>query len=266
MADEPKRKRKVKIGVQVEGVDKLVEQEVDEDSTLRWQPRAQMKLLGGRLPRVDGPAKVAAAAVYTCDVRPPRMLHGRILVSPWAHARIRWLDVAPALRLPGVRAAISAVDLYRALMVDKRTRIADANEIRYQGQPLAAVAAETPEQAEDAIRAIQVDCEVLPHAVRAEDALLPDAPRIFREGNLEAKESKGDPAQVAAGFARCATVVEAEYRTPVLHHCSLEPHAVVVDYRGGKTATIYISTQATFAGLSDFARELGLAESDVALD
>src|SRR5215468_2528902 len=195
MADEPKRKRKVKIGVQVEGVDKLVEQEVDEDSTLRWQPRAQMKLLGGRLPRVDGPAKVAAAAVYTCDVRPPRMLHGRILVSPWAHARIRWLDVAPALRLPGVRAAISAVDLYRALMVDKRTRIADANEIRYQGQPLAAVAAETPE--------------------RAEDALLPDAPKVFREGNLEAKESKGDPAQVAADFARCATVVEAEYRTPV---------------------------------------------------
>ena len=101
MAGEQKRKRKVMIGTQVEGVEKLVEQEVDEDSTLRWQPREQMKFLGGRLPRVDGPLKAAAAAVYTCDVRLPGMLYGRILGSPHAHARIRTLYIAPALRQPG---------------------------------------------------------------------------------------------------------------------------------------------------------------------
>src|SRR3954470_18368665 len=112
-------KRKVKIEIQVEGIDKLVEQEVDEESTLRLQPKAAMKLLGKRLPRVDGPVKAAGAARYTCDVRVPGMLHGGILVSPHAHARIRSLDLAPALRLPGVRAAMSAVELYRALAADK---------------------------------------------------------------------------------------------------------------------------------------------------
>jgi xanthine dehydrogenase YagR molybdenum-binding subunit len=266
MAAEAKRKRKVMIGTQVEGVEKLVEQEVDEDSTLRWQPREQMKFLGGRLPRVDGPVKAAAAAVYTCDVRLPGMLYGRILGSPHAHARVRSLDLTPALRLPGVRAAMGSVEVYRALMSDKQQRIVDPSELRYEGQPVAAVAAETPEQAEDAIHAIAVEYEVLPHVVRGEDALRPDAPKVFPDGNLEAQEKTGDPSQVAAAFARCAAVVEAEYRTPSLHHCSLEPHAIVVDCRRGTTATAYFSTQSTFFMLADFARELGLSESDVAID
>jgi len=273
MAGEQKRKRKVMIGTQVEGVEKLVEQEVDEDSTLRWQPREQMKFLGGRLPRVDGPVKAAAAAFYTCDVRLPGMLYGRILGSPHAHARIRSLDLAPALRQPGVHAAMSAVDLYRTLMSDKQQRIFDATELRYEGQPVAAVAVETPEQAEDALRAIPVEYEVLPHVVRGEDALRPDAPKVFPDGNLEvlppmcceAQREKDDPSQLSAAFARCAAVIEAEYRTPSLHHCSLEPHAVVVDYRG-TTATVYFSTQATFFMLADFARELGLKEGDVVID
>lgn len=274
MLGEAKRKRKVMIGTQVEGVEKLVEQEVDEDSTLRWQPREQMKFLGGRLPRVDGPIKATASAVYTCDVRLPRMLYGRILGSPHAHARIRSLDLAPALRQPGVHAAISSVDLYRALMSDKQQRIFDPTELRYEGQPVAAVAAETPEQAEDAIRAIRVEYQVLPHVVRGEDALRPGAPKVFPDGNLEtlspmcceAQPKEVEPSQVSAAFARCAAVVEAEYRTPSLHHCSLEPHSVVVDYGGGTTATMYLSTQATFFALPDFARELGLKESDVTVD
>src|SRR5262249_25699553 len=208
MAGEQKRKRKVMIGTQVEGVEKLEEQEVDEDTTLRWRPREQMKHLGGRLPRVDGPIKAAATAVYTCDVRLPGMLHGRILGSPHAHARIRSLDLAPALRLPGVRAAMSAVDFYRALMSDKQQRIFDASELRYEGQPVAGVAADTPEQAEDAIRAIRVEYEALPHVVRGEDALRPDAPKVFPDGNLEAQAKVGDASRVAAAFGRCAAIVE----------------------------------------------------------
>jgi xanthine dehydrogenase YagR molybdenum-binding subunit len=266
MSTEGKRTRKVKIEETVGGVDRLVEKEIDEALTIRWQPREQMRLLGTAMARVDGPVKVSGAALYTQDIKLPGMLYGSILLAPYAHARIRSLDLTPALKRPGVRAAMTAAEVYRALMTTaKELRIEDVSEIRYEGQPVAVLAAETPEEAKEALPFIEVDYEILPHCVCGEDALAHDAPLVFKDGNFSEQSKAGDPGEVEAALRSAALVVEAEYRTPVIHHVALEPHAVIVDYRGA-SATVYMSTQGTHYALSDFARELGLPESEVTIE
>jgi xanthine dehydrogenase YagR molybdenum-binding subunit len=141
-------------------------------------------------------------------------------------------------------------------------------EVRFEGDPVAAVAATTAEIADDAIHAIDVQYEVLPHVVSIEDALKPEAAQVFPEDeevlhNLRSGQRRGDPEKVAEALKNCDVVIEADYRTPTLHHTCLESHAVVVDYRGGDSATVYASTQATFSIPADAARALDLQESNV---
>src|SRR4029077_2262632 len=94
------------------------------------------------------------------------------------------------------------------------------------------------------------------------------APRVLPtsgrgEKNLTQKDKRGDPQKVEAAFANCDAIVEAEYRTPRIHHCCLETHGMVVDFSGGDSATIYATTQGTFTIPGDAARELGLPQSAV---
>jgi xanthine dehydrogenase YagR molybdenum-binding subunit len=272
-------KKKIRVPKVVNGVDTMVEIEVDDDgSGPQWGPNDKHALLNHRLTRVDGPVKVSGAAQYTHDRRLPGMLYGRVLRSPHAHARVRSVDLSEARRIPGVRAVVGATDEEvvegsnrAAEEAEKKNRV-DTGEAKparkelvalFAGMPVAAVAATTPEIAEDALRAIRVEYEVLPHVVRAEDALKEDAPKVYPEGNLEPKDKRGDAAKVAEAFKQCDVVVEAEYRTPIIHHSSLETHGNVVDYRGGGEATVYASTQGTFTIPGDAAQELGLKESAV---
>ena len=141
---------------------------------------------------------------------------------------------------------------------------APLKEFRFAGSPVAAVAATTPEIAHDAIRALLVEYEVLPHVVRADDAIKPNAPDVLpNEKNVAEKAKRGDLQKVETAFANCDAIVEAEYRTPRLHHCCLETHGMVVDYSGGDSATIYATTQGTFTIPDDAAKELGLPQSAV---
>lgn len=244
----PKPKKKIRVPRVVNGVEQMVEIEVDEDSGPGWGPNDKHRLLNQRITRVDGPLKVAGVARYTYDQRLPGMLHGRILRCPHGHARVTKIDVEAAARIPGVKAIIEA----------------PLKELRFAGAPVAAVAATTPEIAGDALRAIQVTYEVLPHVVHAEDAIKPDAPKVVaEENNLQEKAKNGDPKKVEAAFASADEIVEAEYTSPRIHHACLETHGMVVDYRGGDTATIYASTQGTFTIPADAAKELGLQQSAV---
>lgn len=232
----------------VNGVEQMVEIEVDEDSGPGWGPNDKHTLLNHRLTRVDGPLKAAGAALYTYDQRLPGMLYGRILRCPHGHARVTKLDTEAALKIPGVKAIVPA----------------PLTELRFAGAPVAAVAAVTPEIAGDALRAIKVTYEVLPHVVHADAAMRPDAPRVVaEENNVQEKAKNGDPAKVDAAFATADAVVEAEYITQRVHHACLETHGLVVDYRGGNSATIYASTQGTFTIPADAAKELGLDQSAV---
>ncbi|HEY3579050.1 MAG TPA: xanthine dehydrogenase family protein molybdopterin-binding subunit, partial [Pyrinomonadaceae bacterium] len=239
---------KIRVPRVINGVEQMVEIEVDADSGPGWGPNDKHTLLNHRMTRVDGPLKAAGAARYTYDQRLPGMLYGRILRSPHAHARVTKLDTEAALKIPGVKAIVPA----------------PLTEVRFAGAPVAAVAATTPEIAGDALRAIKVTYEVLPHVVHAEAAARPEAPKVVaEENNLQQKAKNGDPDKAQAAFANADAIVEAEYTTPRVHHACLETHGMVVDYRGGDTATVYASTQGTFTIPADAAKELGLAESGV---
>src|SRR5689334_14526512 len=244
----PKPKKKIRVPRVVNGVEQMVEIEVDADSGPGWGPNDKHRLLNHRLTRVDGPLKATGAAHYTYDQRLPRMLYGRVLRCPHAHARVTNIDTSAALKIPGVKAIVPA----------------PITELRFAGAPVAAVAAVTPEIAGDALRAIKVNYEVLPHVVHAADAIKPEAPKVVaEESNVQEKGKNGDPKKVEAAFATADAIVEAEYISQRVHHVCLETHGMVVDYRGGNSATVYASTQGTFTIPVDAAKELGLEQSAV---
>jgi len=225
-------------------------------SALSWGPNNGHRLLNTRLPRVDFPHKTTGTADYSYDVNVPGMLHGRLLISPYAHARIVSIDVTAARKIPGVRAVT--------------VRNGPGGTLRFEGDPVAAVAADTAEIADDAIHAIDVKYDVLPFVVTADDAVKPGAPAVFTgdrrvEGNIRPASRSGNERDVEDALRSADAVVEAEYRTPILHHACLETHAVVVDYRGGDSATVYCATQGTFSIVGDAARALGpkVQESNV---
>src|SRR6266436_4091097 len=252
----PVKKKKVRVPRVINGVETMVEIEVDDVAGPGWGPNDKHTLLNNRLTRVDGPLKVSGAAQYTYDVSLPGMLYGRILRCPHAHARIRdkGFDSSKAAAMPGVKAIIQA----------------PLTEFRFAGSPVAAVAATTPELAQDAARAIVVEYEVLPHVVRAQDAIKPESPEVLArdpkkpdEKNLRLANKNGDPQKVGAALAKSDAIIEAEYYTPRIHHACLETHGMVVDYSGGDSATIYATTQGTFTIPADAADALGLKQSSV---
>src|SRR3989440_1157618 len=249
----PPKKKKIRVPRVVNGVEQMVEIEVDDVAGPGWGPNDKHTLLNHRMTRVDGPLKVSGAAHYTYDIRLPNMLYGRVVRCPYAHAKIKRFDSSAASRMPGVKAIIQA----------------PLEEFRFAGSPVAAVAATTPELAQDAARAIVIEYEKLPHVVTPDAAIKPNAPRVLPtegpggEENLTQKGKNGELPKVEAAFATCDAIVEAEYRTPRLHHCCLETHGMVVDFSGGDSATIYATTQGTFTIPGDAARELGLPQSAV---
>ena len=244
----PKPKKKIRVPRVVNGVEQMVEIEVDADTGPGWGPNDKHKLLNQRYTRVDGPLKATGVAKYTYDQRLPGMLYARVLRSPHAHARVTKLDTDAASKIPGVKAIIPA----------------PLTEVRFAGAPVAAVAATTPEIAGDALRAIKVTYEVLPHVVHAHHAIRPDAPKVLAdENNLAEKAKNGDPQKAEAAFTTADAIVEGEYITSRVHHVCLETHGMVVDYRGGDSATIYASTQGTFTIHEDAAKELGLTSNAV---
>jgi xanthine dehydrogenase YagR molybdenum-binding subunit len=249
-----KKKKKIKVTRVVNGIDTEVEIEVDDEAGPVWGPNDKHVLLNHHLKRVDGPLKVTGVAQYTFDKRLPGMLYGRVLRSPHPKAEVLKIDASAARQLAGVKAVVTILD---GAPSDK------PKMVNYAGEPVAAVAASTPEIAEDAIRAIKVDYKWLPHVVTADEALKEGAPKVFPEGNLEPRDKRGDTAKTEAALKQSEIVLEAEYRTPIVHHSSLETHGNVVDYRGDNTAIVYASTQGTFTIPGDAAKELGLPETAV---
>jgi xanthine dehydrogenase YagR molybdenum-binding subunit len=204
-------------------------------------------LLGTPVKRLDGPDKVTGRARYSYDISRPGMLYGKIVRSPYPHARIVSVDLSAAQKAPGVKAALT----YRE----------PGTQVMYQGDPVAAVAADTEERARDAARLVRVRYEPLPHLANVEQALAPDAPSVFPTGNTRqgAREETGD---LAAGFARAAHIVEQTYSTHVITHVCLETHGCVCEWDGDKL-TAWVSTQAVIQSAQQFAQALGIPQSNV---
>ena len=215
---------------------------------ITWGKREDHTLLNTDLKRVDGGQKVSGAAKYSHDIRLPGMLYGRILGCPYPSA-VPKVDLS-TVQVPGA-VAIEVTDGYR-----------DGATV-WLWQPVAAVAAETPELAEDALRQITVTYDEQPWAITYDQAVAEGAARVGREGNVSTPRERGDRAAAEAALGECDAVVEAEYKVPIQHHACLETHGVVCDYRGGDEATVYASTQFTHGISGDASEELGLERSKV---
>ncbi|MBI4420717.1 MAG: xanthine dehydrogenase family protein molybdopterin-binding subunit [Gemmatimonadetes bacterium] len=210
-------------------------------SDYAWPDASRRTLLGKRIQRLDGPTKSSGRATYTYDVRRPGMLFGKIVVCPHAHARVTSVDTSATEAMPGVR----AVDVIQG----------PGKEIQWAGAEVAAVAADTEEQARDAARSIKVVYEVLPFMVR--DSAPSDAGAANTEVLAEQKE--GDPDQ---GFRDGEVVAEGLYGSPVITHCCLEAHGQVCEWEGDNL-TVWASTQSVSGLSSQFAQALGIPASNV---
>jgi CO/xanthine dehydrogenase Mo-binding subunit len=223
-------------------------------------------VVGESAPRADAPPKVKGEFLYGSDLAREGMLYGATLRSPHAHARIVNIDVAPARGMPGVRAVITADDLptrekFGLMRADQpmlATRV-----VRYVGEPVALVAADDPEQARLATKAIKVDYELLPAVTDVVAALQPDAPKLHdpKDGNVieDVRVVHGDPA------AKAEVVVEGEYEVAMQDQAALGPEAglAIPGQDGG--VTLHIATQWLHEDLRQIAPCLGLPEEKVRL-
>ncbi|MDB5351205.1 MAG: xdhA 1 [Planctomycetota bacterium] len=206
------------------------------------------RLIGKSIPRIDGLAKASGKIKYPSDMRPEGTLFGVMLYSPHPHAKVTSIDTAAAEKMPGVKGVVV---------------IAKAGAtLRYHGDDIAGVAAETEEQARDAVRAIKVDYEILPHVVTEEDAVKPDAPKIVPSGNARKgrAQTTGDP---EAAFKEADAVVEAEYSAPVITHVCLEPHGLTARWDRDDAITAWASTQAVGATAGELAGRFSIPVTNV---
>jgi CO/xanthine dehydrogenase Mo-binding subunit len=231
-------------------------------------------LVGARLPRPDARDKVHGLTRYADDLALAGMLHARVVRSPRPSARIVRLDTSAAADHPGVRAVLTARDVpHNVLFSDvpgqtttvgplrARTQVLADQVVRYVGEAVALVAADTEEAAEEAARLVAVEYEDLPGVYDPEAAMAPGAPQIEPSGNVISrwKIRQGD---VEAGFREAEVVVERTYRTGFIDHAFIEPEAGVGWLDDSGVITLRVATQ-VIEHFRDVANVLGLPHSRV---
>jgi xanthine dehydrogenase molybdenum-binding subunit len=244
----------------------------------------QFKVIGTRPVRHDGADKVTGRAKYGADYSFPNMLHGKVLRSPYGHARIKSINIDKAIALPGVKAIITGAEFPELpnrkeaigeIMFNPRDtahNVLARDKVLYHGHAVAAVAATSPHIAEDALSLIEVEYEPLPPVMTVEQAMAPDAPIIDPE--LRTPESGDLPTNVAshiqfkrgdlqAGFKAADYIVEREFTTAMIHQGYIEPHNAVALYGSDGRATVYCSTQAPFELRAMIAQIAGMPIGDV---
>jgi len=234
--------RLIRTEKEVEGRREEVWLVVDEDALEQW-PAGPRNVVGRPATRNDGLARARGQARYTADVHFPGMLHAAVLRSPHAHARVKRIDLAPALAAPGVRGAIGPGDAPEL-----------SAECEYQGAPVAAVCADSFAEARNALELVDVEWEVLeplldPEAAIARESLI-ESPRTRERGDFERALAEAD------------VVVEATYRTQTVLHNSMETHQSVCRWEGD-VLEVYTSTQYVWGVRQEIAQALDLPADKV---
>ena len=221
-----------------------------------------MKSVGVSYQRVDAIKKVTGQATYVDDIIMPRMLYAQVKRSPYPHAKILKIDISKAQALPGVRSVITGDEYTKrcGLYLEDKNFLA-VGTAKYRGEAVAAVAAETPEIADEAVSLIEVEYEELPAVLNALEGMKPDAPLIHPDLHTykvapifhpkphtnishHYKLRKGD---VDAAFAQCDVVTENSYYIPHVQHVPLEPHCAVAQYELDGKITVWGSIQSPYA-------------------
>ncbi len=232
--------------------------------------KKEYKVIGTRPIRHDGVDKVTGRAIYGADFQITGLLHGRVLRSPHAHARIVSIDTSRAETHPGVKGVVTAQDLPPA--EDKMADLGEgavnlkylcdnilaSDKVLYKGHAIAAVAATNPHIAEEACQLIDVEYEVLPPVLEVRQAMEPDAPLLHE--NLKTSslgETADKPSNVAShlqhkkgdiekGFAEADVVIDREFVTGTVHQGYIEPHNATALYNPDGQLTVWCSTQGAF--------------------
>ena len=236
---------------------------------------ADMQYVGKQATRVDALEKVLGTAKYVGDYRVPGMVFARALRSTLPHARILRVDVTPALRVPGVLAAITCDDFVKfgrfGYPVEDMFMLAH-ERVRYVGDAVAAIAAETKDALQAGLNAILVELEPLTGVFDPVAALHPDAAMVgerpwnapdMPRGNLLTQYivRKGEPDAV---LADCAVTLDQEYSTMHQEHAYIETEgALAVPWPGGNGVTVYASCQSPFVNRNNLCSVLGLPQEDV---
>ncbi len=232
--------------------------EVSTQSPEPWGKDAQLNIVGKPVERLDGYDKVSGTATYTYDIRLPRMTHARTLRSPHPHARIRSINIKRALKIDGVLDILTHENAPKIPWYGNSSFLFDPH-VRYEGDEVACVVAETEAIADRALKEIQVEYDVLPFVVDHEAAREPDAPILHGDSNVTTERStnRGD---VPAGQQQADTVLERTYRTQVIMHNPTEVHCSVVNWDGDQL-TVWDSTQAVYWIQGGIAAALGIPAS-----
>ncbi len=258
-----------------------VKRTIPDDELQPWDADSQLRVVGKAVPRVDAYDKVTGKAQYTRDLKLPGLLYGVVVRSPYAAARVRKVDTSAAEKMPGVRAVY----------------VLDRGQVRFQGHELAAVAADTLEQAEDAVRAVKVEYEPGPFVVTLAQAMREDAPVVMPGGaNTPGANVKAPTSIVRVAYAWAAdgptqrgnvfgpsygslfgqnrgevesavktadAVVEAEFYTPVQTHSCLETHAAVAYWERGNRLVVHCGAKSVMRTRAEVADHFDLPHSHV---
>lgn len=245
------------------------------------------KVIGTRPVRHDGVDKVTGRAVYGADLQVAGLIHGRVLRSPLAHARIRSIDTSKAAALPGVEAVVTSADF-----PDPGSRVVELGEgdinighlssnclargkVLYKGHAVAAVAAANAHIAEEALKLIQVEYEKLPPVLDVRAAMNADATLLHDDLVTQSLgQTNGKPSNVAKhlqfkvgdvgpAFASAAHVIEREYHTATVHQGYIEPHNATAVWHADGSVTIWCSTQGAFTVRAQVAELLHIPLSKV---
>lgn len=200
------------------------------DNTYQWPDASKRKLIGKRMNRVDGPAKASGRAKYTYDLVRPNMLYGDSVKCPYAHARVKSIDTSAAEKMPGVK----------AVHIVHGPDDGAKGEVFWAGTDIVAVAAVDEPTARDAVRAIKVEYEQLPHLVLSDkEPNLAEAEKgqLYK---VAQKETVGDP---TSAFQQSEVTHEGYYGSPVITHCCLETHGSIAEWPDKDHLFLHISTQ-----------------------
>ncbi len=238
------------------------------------------KVIGKSLPRVEGAAKVSGGLRYAADVLRPGTLWGKVLRSPFAHARILSIDTSRASTLPGVKAIVTAADIKTRLVgaTLKDMPVMASERVRFVGEEIAAVAAVDADTAEEAVQLIDVEYEELPAVFDPLEAMTPEAPLLhpdyasYQGPKTMALELKNVQTLVRArkgeiekAFAESDFIFEKSYRTQLVHQGYIEPYACTVEVDGEGRVAIWVANQAFFKLRRVLAEYLDLPPEDITI-
>jgi CO/xanthine dehydrogenase Mo-binding subunit len=239
--------------------------------------KAEFKVIGTSPARMGGVERVVGKGIYGIDLMLKDELYGGILRSQYAHAKIVSIDTSEAKKIPGVHAVVTAADApdvrYGRSYIDRY--ILARNKVRYMGDPVAAVAAETPAIVKQALKKIKVVYEPLPVVIDPEEAMKPEAPTLHEDMPLPKNLPEGVKVKNVCGFAavrvgdaekamaEADVVVDEVYETKMIHPQYLEPRMAAAQMEPNGRLTIWANAQAPFPVRSEVAKMLGLPLNNV---